>query len=131
MLNRLANLAGGHPKRVLLIAGVFFLLAGALGAGVADRLDPYGADDPDKEAFIAKEKLEDAGYRDPQAIILVQDVDPTSPDGAERVAEVAKAASAVEGVRGVSGYLETKSDAFVSKDGQSTYVAVQFEATED
>ena len=49
MLDRLANLAGGHPKRVLLIAGIFFVVAGALGAGVADRLDPYGADDPEKE----------------------------------------------------------------------------------
>src|SRR5687768_1669948 len=131
MLDRLANLAGGHPKRVLLFAGVFFLLAGALGAGVADRLDPYGADDPDKESFIAKEKLEGAGYRDAQAIILVQGEDPTSPDGAERVAEVSRSAAGVEGVRGVSGFLETKSEAFVSKDGQSTYVAVQFEGTED
>ena len=131
MMDRLANLAGGHPKRVLIFAGVFFLLAGALGSGVADRLDPYGADDPDKEAFIAKEKLEAAGYRDPQAIVLIQDADPTTPEGAERVTEIAKAASEVEGVRGVSGFLETKSDAFVSKDGQSTYVAVQFEATED
>ena len=34
-------------------------------------------------------------------------------------------------MRGVSGFLETKSDAFVSEDGQSTYVAVQFDATED
>ena len=131
MMDRLANLAGGHPKRVLIFAGIFFLLAGALGSGVADRLDPYGADDPEKEAFIAKERLEGAGYRDAQAVILIQDADPTTPDGARRVTEVSKQASEVEGVRGVSGFLETKSDAFVSKDGQSTYVAVQFEATED
>ena len=85
MLDRLANLAGGHPKRVLIFAGIFFLLAGALGSGVADRLDPYGADDPDKESFIAKEKLEGAGYRDAQAIILIQDADPTTPEGADRV----------------------------------------------
>ncbi len=81
MLDRLANLAGGHPKRVLSIAGIFFLVAGALGSGVADRLDPYGADDPDKESFIAKEKLEGAGYRDAQAIVLIQDADPTTPEG--------------------------------------------------
>jgi uncharacterized membrane protein YdfJ with MMPL/SSD domain len=131
MLNRLANLAGGHPKRVLMFAGIFFVFAGVLGSGVADRLDPYGADDPDTEAVIAKEKLEGAGYRDAQAIILVQDADPTTPEGASRVAEVSKAATEVEGVRGASGFLETRSKAFVSKDGQSTYVAVQFEATED
>jgi RND superfamily putative drug exporter len=98
---------------------------------VADRLDPYGADDPDTEAVIAKEKLEGAGYRDAQAIIRVQDADPTTPVGASRVAEISETATEVEGVRGASGFLETKSRAFVSKDGQSTYVAVQFEATED
>ena len=131
MLNRLANLAGGHPKRVLIFAGFFFLLAGALGSGVADRLDPYGADDPDKEAFIAKEKLEAAGYRDAQAIILIQGADPTTPEGADRVSDVGAQVTGVEGVRDVSGFAETKSDAFVSKDGQSTYLAVQFEVTED
>ncbi len=131
MLNRLANLAGGHPKRVLLIAGVFFLIAGALGSGVADRLDPYGADDPDKEAFIAKERLEGAGYRDPQAVVLIQDADPTTAEGADRVAEISKAVVGVEGVRGASGYLETESAAFISKDGRSTYLSVQFEGTED
>src|SRR5918997_94854 len=106
MLDRLAKLAGGRPKRVLLVAGVFFLFAGALGGGVADRLDPYGADDPDKEAFIAKEKLEGAGYRDAQAIILIQDANPATQAGSERVTEVSEAASQVEGVRGVSGFLE-------------------------
>ena len=131
MLSRLANLAGGHPKRVLIFAGLFFILAGALGSGVADRLDPYGADDPDKEAFIAKQKLEGAGYRDAQAIILIQNTDPTTPEGAERVSEIGKETSGVEGVRGVSGFAETKSKAFVSKGGQSTYLAVQFEGTED
>ena len=45
-MNRLARMASGHARRVLAIAGIFFLVAGALGAGVADRLDPYGADDP-------------------------------------------------------------------------------------
>ncbi len=39
--------------------------------------------------------------------------------------------SDVEGVRGASGFLQSESPAFVSKDGQSTYLAVQFEATED
>ena len=131
MLDRLANLAGGHPRRVLIFAGVFFVLAGALGSGVADRLDPYGADDPDKEAFIAKTKLEDAGYRDPQAIVLIEGADPTTPEGAERVTEVAKIATGVEGVRGATGFLDTDSAAFISKDSDASYLSVQFDATED
>ena len=130
MLDRLANMAGGHPKRVLMIAGIFFVCAGALGAGVADRLDPYGADDPEKEAFIAKEKLEAAGYRDPQAIVLIE-ADVSTPAGEGRVSAVAKKVTAIEGVRAATGFLETGSEAFVSKDGGSTYLAVQLDATED
>ena len=130
MMSRLANLAGGHPKRVLIFAGVFFALAGFLGSGVADRLDPYGADDPDKESFIAKEKLEAAGYRDPQAIVLI-DAQVATPDGEQRVDEVARTVAAIEGVRGTTGFLDTNSQAFVSNDGQSTYLAVQLEGTED
>ncbi|MEJ7876367.1 MAG: MMPL family transporter, partial [Solirubrobacterales bacterium] len=131
MLNRLADLAGGRPKRVLAFAGVFFVLAGVLGSGVADRLDPYGADDPDKEAFVAKKKLEDAGYRDPQAVVLIRDTDVTTQEGAQRVDEVTRAVAGVEGVRGTTGFLDAESKAFVSNDGRSTYLAVQLEATAD
>jgi len=53
MIERLARLANRSARRTLVLAGVFFLIAGALGAGVADRLDPYGADDPDTESVIA------------------------------------------------------------------------------
>ncbi len=131
MLDRLANLAGGHPKRVLIFAGVFFVLAGVLGSGVADRLDPYGADDPDKESFIAKTKLEAAGYREPQAVVLISDVDLKTEEGAERVAEVSDQVAAIEGVRRTTGFLNTESRAFVSDDGKSTYLSVQLDATED
>jgi uncharacterized membrane protein YdfJ with MMPL/SSD domain len=43
-------------------ATVIFLVAGTLGAGVADRLDPFCADDPATESVIAAEQLEDAGF---------------------------------------------------------------------
>jgi RND superfamily putative drug exporter len=130
-MTRLANLTGTYPRRVLAFAGVFFVLAGVFGAGVADRLDPYGADDPGKEAFIAKERLEDAGYRDPQGIVLLEGVDPTTRAGAKRIQEVAATANDVQGVRSTVGFLETGSDAFVALDRQSTYLAVQLEGTED
>ena len=139
-MRTLADLAGNHPKRIVFMAVVFFALAGALGAGVADRLDPYGADDPDTESYIAKERLEEAGYRDPQGIVLIQDVDVTTADGARRVREVRRRIEAVGGVREATGYLDLASapgvardaaSAFVSRDGRSTYLAVELEATED
>ena len=124
-------MAGGHPKRVLLIAGIFFVLAGALGAGVADRLDPYGADDPDKESFIAKEKLEAAGYRDPQAIVLI-DADVATPEGEQRVAAKlrrrSQASKAFAEPPGSSTPSPTRSSRMTV---ESTYLAVQLDATED
>ena len=50
MFDALARLADGRARRIGLIAIVFFLFAGAAGGSVADRLDPYGADDPATEA---------------------------------------------------------------------------------
>jgi len=58
MFNSLARLADRRPGRIGLIALAFFLLAGALGGSVADRLDPYGADDPATEAVKAREQLQ-------------------------------------------------------------------------
>ena len=46
MFDALARLADGNARRVGLFAIVFFVLAAAIGGGVASRLDPYGADDP-------------------------------------------------------------------------------------
>ena len=71
MFDSLARLANRRAKRVGLLALVFFLLAGAIGGSVAERLDPYGADDPNTEAVQAREQLQDAGLRVPAVIAVV------------------------------------------------------------
>src|ERR671915_106491 len=81
MMDRLARLADRRARRVLAIAALFFVVAGALGAGVADRLDPYGADDPDTESVIAAERLEGAGFRETGVVVLVDGADVRSPRG--------------------------------------------------
>lgn len=53
MFDSLARFADGSAKRIALLAGAFFLLAGTLGGSVADRLDPYGAEDPATETVRA------------------------------------------------------------------------------
>jgi hypothetical protein len=73
MMDRLARLANRHARRTLVLAGIFFVVAGALGAGVANRLDPYGADDPATESVIADQRLEDAGYRKTAVVVLLRD----------------------------------------------------------
>ena len=46
MFDALARLADGNARRIGLLAIAFFLIAAAVGGSVANRLDPYGADDP-------------------------------------------------------------------------------------
>jgi RND superfamily putative drug exporter len=131
MFEALARLADRHAKRVAIGAVAFFVLAGAIGGGVADRLDPYGADDPATESVKAENLLEDSGYRDTALIVLFRDAQISTPATKHRV-------EAIEGwlrqrpeVASVSGYYDTGTRAFVSRDGGSTYVAVALKATDD
>jgi RND superfamily putative drug exporter len=59
MLTRFARLSTGRPRVVLIVAAVFFAVAGAFGGGVADRLTSGGFDDPSAESSKAGEVLAD------------------------------------------------------------------------
>jgi uncharacterized membrane protein YdfJ with MMPL/SSD domain len=131
MFDSLARLADGHPRRVGLLAIVFFLAAGALGGSVAERLDPYGADDPATEAVKAKEQLQDAGHRVPGVQVVVSDAPISQPSTRRRVAAIARKLSARSDVKSVSDYYNTHLRDFVSRDGDSTYLAVTLRPTDD
>ncbi|CAN5442479.1 MMPL family transporter [soil metagenome] len=131
MFNALASLAEKRGKWVVAVAVVFFMVAGGLGGSVADKLDPYGADDPDTESVIAQERLDEAGFRSASVLVLIEGADPTSSAGAERVAAVAKRVSADEDVERVTGFAETRSPDFLSAEGDATYLAVGLMPTED
>jgi uncharacterized membrane protein YdfJ with MMPL/SSD domain len=131
VMERLAELAQRRGRRVVIIAAIFFLVAGALGAGVADRLDPYGADDPDTESVRADERLESAGFRDTGVVILIEDVDVRSAEGRERVGAIADELAANPDVAEVSSFVNTRSPDFVSSDGNSTYVSATLEPIDD
>ncbi len=131
MMDRLARLADRRARRVLALAAVFFVVAGVLGAGVADRLDPYGADDPDTESVIADQRLEQAGFRETGVVVLVEGVDPRSPAGRERLQALSGRLAQDPDVTEVHGFADTRSPDFVSRDGRSTYLAVALEPTAD
>ncbi|MGH2780985.1 MAG: hypothetical protein ACRDLA_06160, partial [Thermoleophilaceae bacterium] len=104
------------------------MLAGALGSGVADRLDPYGADDPDTESVIADERLEAAGFRETGVVVLVESaprsrIQPRSRDGRERIAALAREIRADRDVASVTSVASAGGRALVSRDGDSTYLA--------
>ena len=131
MFDRLARLADGHAKRVGLIAVVFFLLAGVIGGSVANHLDPYGADDPATESPRATNLLEDSGYR-PTALIVLIDSGPVSSPGARaRVASIEREVRRSPQVASVTGFYDSGSRAFVSRNGRRTYLAVSLRPTDD
>jgi uncharacterized membrane protein YdfJ with MMPL/SSD domain len=121
----LARLVDRRARRVLAVAAVLFLVAGYLGAGVADHLDPYGADDPETESVIADERLEAAGYRGTGVVVLIDGVD------VPRIRELSRQLRADPDVQSVASFASTDSPDFVSRDGDSTYIAVALRPTED
>jgi uncharacterized membrane protein YdfJ with MMPL/SSD domain len=131
MFNALASLAQRRRTLIVIAAVVLFGAAGALGSSVADRLDPYGADDPNTESVIADERLHDAGFRDAGVIVLIENGPIATPAGRERVQEVAARVKRDPDVQSVTGYLETGSPDFLSRDGTATYLAVSLTPTDD
>jgi RND superfamily putative drug exporter len=131
MFDSLARLADGNARRVGLFAIAFFLLAGALGGGVASKLDPYGADDPSTETVKAREALQDAGLRAPAVIAVVENAPVAKPATRTRVEALEAGVRRRPDVAAVNGYYDTHSPAFVSEDGDSTYFAVSLKPTGD
>lgn len=131
MFDRLSSLAQFHRRPVIAAAIVFFLVAGAMGGTVADKLDPYGADDPSTESVVADERLEEAGFREASVIVLMRDTDPTTPTGATQVREIERRVGADPDVEQVVGYAQTRSPDFISEDGDTTYLAISLTPTDD
>jgi uncharacterized membrane protein YdfJ with MMPL/SSD domain len=131
MFNALASLAQRHGRRTVIFGAVFFIIAAALGGGVASKLAPYGADDPATESVKASDRLEADGYRDPSVIVLFQNTSPTSATGQQRIRQVERQLRANPDVSRVIGYINTRSPDFVSHDGNATYLAVSLKPTDD
>jgi putative drug exporter of the RND superfamily len=131
MFDALARLADRRSRRVGLCAIVFFLAAGALGGSVADRLDPYGADDPATEAVQAREALQGAGHRIPGVLVLVEGAPVAKPATRARIVALERELRRRGDVQSVTGYYDTRSRDFVSEDGQATYLAVALRPVDD
>ena len=131
MFDHLARLADRRARRVALLALALFLFAGAIGGSVADRLDPYGADDPDTESVQISERLDAAGYESTSLIVLFENAPVGAEATRERVAEVKRDLMQRDGVASVLGYYDTRSADFVSFDRDATYLAVALKSDDD
>ena len=131
MFDALARFADGNARRIGIFAILFFLLAGVVGGSVASRLDPYGADDPSTETVVAKEQLQDAGLRVPAVFAVVEDAPVAKASSRARVEALEREVRRRADVASVSGYYDTNSPAFVSRDRRSSYFVVSLKATDD
>jgi uncharacterized membrane protein YdfJ with MMPL/SSD domain len=130
MFNGLASLAQRRGRRVVIFAAVFFVVAGAVGGGVASKLAPYGDDDPATESVKVSDRLDDDGYRQASVVVLV-DSSPTSSAGQQKLGQLERRLRANPDVAGVTGYLDTRSPDFVAHSGDATYLAVSLKPTDD
>jgi uncharacterized membrane protein YdfJ with MMPL/SSD domain len=131
MMDWLARLAARRARRVLVLAALFFASAGVLGVGVAERLDPFGDEDPSTESVVAEKRLQEAGFRPTDVVVLVDGADVRSPAGRARTESLTRKLESDPDVDSVSGFLDTGSDAFRSRDRDSTYLAVALAPTDD
>ena len=131
MFDALARFADGKARRIGIAAVLFFLVAAAIGGSVANRLDPYGADDPATETVKAKEQLEGAGLRVPAVFAVVEGAPIAKASSRARVEALERSVRRRADVKSVSGYYDTRSPVFVSRDHRSSYFAVTLKPTED
>ena len=71
MLARLADLGIAAPRRVLVVAGLLFVLAGAFGSSAADHLSSGGFRDPGASSTKAEEILQE-DFRAGDANLIIE-----------------------------------------------------------
>ena len=132
MFSTLAGIASRRPRVIVVLAVLAAVVAGALGSGVADKLDPYGADDPASESYQATQRLERAGLA--PGVDVVALVDAGAPvrfaRGRAKVSRVARKLQRDPAVSRVVTF-ERGGAALVSRDGRSTYLPVSFKPTDE
>ena len=119
----------GRPKLVVVLAAVAFVLAGAYGGTVADRLASYGDEDPASESVKATERYgrasgEDAAVGVVALVRLPGGID--DPASRRRVQEVERVLRREPAVARTESYFQTRSPAMVSRDGRTSWVAGRF-----
>jgi RND superfamily putative drug exporter len=133
MLTRIAALVSRNPRRVLLLAAVCAIVAGAFGLGVSNNLWPYSANDPATQSVRAEGRVEAATGRqiDPGIVALVNSGDVARGSARRRVDEVAAEIRAQPDVAEVQSYYTTRNPAMVAHDRRSTYVVAYFRPLSD
>ncbi len=127
MLTRLANLGIRAPRRVLIAAGVLFVLAAIYGVSAAQHLSAGGFRDPNASSSQAEDLLQ-SRFRAGDSNLIVEVTSAAgagNPDVRARGLAVAKAVQASPYASQVQSYWTApreQASALVSKDGKSALV---------
>lgn len=134
MFDALTRLATHRPRRVVAVSLAIAVACAVLGGGVAERLGPYGADDPGTDSVVADRLLERASGVEPGTglvAIVRTDTRPASAAARQRVGRVASVLRADPEVGRVTTSYGSGERALVSRDGRSQIVAVNFRPGSD
>ena len=135
MLSRFARLSTRRPWRVVLVAALFVVVAGALGGGVAANLTTGGFEDPAAESSRAADLLDERfGTGVPNVILLVTatDGDIDSPQVAAAGQALTDELAAEPGVSGVVSYWsEGNAPPLRSHDGDRAIVVGRIDGDDD
>jgi uncharacterized membrane protein YdfJ with MMPL/SSD domain len=132
MMDRLARLAAAHTRRILILAGVLFLLAAALGAPVVSLLKSESSEFQDPASqnqqvlrVIEHATGQSAAYGVAAIVPSAGDVrvDPAAARGAERVAALL---AAEPGFQRLIDYPATHLPELVSRNGRLTVVLAAY-----
>jgi uncharacterized membrane protein YdfJ with MMPL/SSD domain len=139
MIDGLARLAATRSRRVLIVAGVVFLLAAALGAPIVTLLKSESADFQDPHAqnqqvlrAIERATGQSAYYGVAALVPATRDVraDPAAADGARHVAALLAAQPGFQRVVDYAAGPGYRLPALVSRDGRLTLVLAAFASRE-
>jgi RND superfamily putative drug exporter len=129
MLNSLADRTSAHPKRILLLAALFAVLAAAVGGPVFGLLDAEGGfTDENSDSARAEVMVERAAGVEPNAevIALFEPSAPVSSAAARtEIRRLAVELGSIPGIESVASAADGGATAarLTSTDGQTTYLA--------
>ena len=134
MFERLGAFTVRRRRWILVATAVFFLSAGAIGGGVADRLSSGGFSDPDAEATLATEALRaEFDQQTPNLILLVHaesgSVD--DPETAKAGAALTKELDDFKGVEQAFSYWTAGTAPLKSHDGSKALVFAVIPGSDD
>jgi uncharacterized membrane protein YdfJ with MMPL/SSD domain len=133
VLSRLAGKLAKRAKPVVGLAVVGAAIAGYLGAGLAAKLSPYGADDPATQSVQATARFERATGRqlEPGVVALVRSGPVGSTPARHLVEAVGARLASAPDVAAVYTYYSTGDPDLVGKDRRSTYVLAYLRRVSD